>query len=373
MATNGIQIHEHLSLLPHLGEVQALAKSAASTGFYGMTPDQALMVMMRGMEMGLGPSTSLSMFDVIKGKPALKADGHVALCVRKQEICEYFTCVESTDSEAVYETKRRGAPKPVRFSFTIAEATRAELLKNDTWRKYPKTMLRRRCAAMLARDVYPDLCGGLHSDEEVQSFADEPAQREPVRATVTQAAPVVDVAGDIAQWTKLFAECETVADLSALGLELRKEPEAISKHPPLRKAFADRKRVLEGREPPPNGGGAPKPDVVVATEARGDAYEGEDAATQAVAVASGPTLAEQWDAGTVSRETWRAHLATKDAAQAVANSYAAHEHRFGRDNKKSVFRGVALDRTRALGVDDADASGMFDKAIRARSAKQVAA
>lgn len=135
-----------------------------------------------GQELGLSPMASLRGVHVVKGRPILAADTMVALVLGSGK-AEYFRAVEVSDERVTYETRRVGNPEPQSATWTIADATRAGLMSNDNWRKYPRAMLKARCRAELSRDVYPDVLAGCYEESE----ADEIRDRAPITATVTSA------------------------------------------------------------------------------------------------------------------------------------------------------------------------------------------
>lgn len=154
-------------------ELWRLAESANKSGFLGTnSPDQALLVMMAGRDLGFSYTQSLRAFHVIKGKPSLSADAAVAVCTSRKDLCEYFRCIEMTTTSVTWETKRLDHPEPMRQTFTIEEATAAGLTSGngDMYRKWPKRMLSSRCKMFLARDTYPELLMGLLDTDEAQSI-----------------------------------------------------------------------------------------------------------------------------------------------------------------------------------------------------------
>jgi hypothetical protein len=152
-------------------EAMRIATVYASSHLLGEinNPEAAFLIMAVGADIGISATTALRAIHIIKGKPIMSSDLLVALCVKRTDVCEYFICVESTEQHAIYETKRRGVNTPVRNTFSIADARRARLEVDNpqsNWGKYPKAMLRHRCAAELARQVYPDIVLGLYSEAE---------------------------------------------------------------------------------------------------------------------------------------------------------------------------------------------------------------
>lgn len=131
--------------------------------------------LMAGAELGIPPMAALRSIYVVKGKPVLSADLMVGV-VLSSGIAEYFVCVEESATSVTYETRRRGAAEPQSCTWTLEDAQRAQLVTdNSTWKKYPRAMLKARCKAALARDVYPDVLAGCYDEDEARDFAPDPA------------------------------------------------------------------------------------------------------------------------------------------------------------------------------------------------------
>jgi hypothetical protein len=142
------------------------------------TPEACFAVMLAGAELGFQPMQSLRSLAIVKGKISLSADAQIALCVRSP-VCKHFRLIESTDQRATYETHRDGYPEVTRLTWTFAQATRAGLTSSGTWKAHPEAMLRARCAAALARAVYPDVVAGIYDPDETREIQPPaPAVRE---------------------------------------------------------------------------------------------------------------------------------------------------------------------------------------------------
>ena len=168
-----------------------IAKCAALSKFYAAkTESECFVIIMTGDELGLSPMQSLRGIHIIQGKPVLSADLCHAI-ILKSGLCEYWEVVSSSDKECTIETQRCGG-KPVRRQWTWADAERAKLTGKDNWKSYPQEMLRHRCVAALARQVYPDLLLGLYIQDEMDR-ADRQDRIEQVHAR-----PVVDSTAELA-------------------------------------------------------------------------------------------------------------------------------------------------------------------------------
>lgn len=157
-------------------EIYELSAAMHKSQMFGVTsPEQAMVVLMTGLELGFSPAQSFRSIHVINKKPTLSADMMVAVCKSRPHICKYFRLVDSTDERATYETHRVGEPEPVSITFTIQDAEKAGLLSNPTWQKFRPQMLRARAASSLVRVVYSDLILGLYTEDEIREIpADEP-------------------------------------------------------------------------------------------------------------------------------------------------------------------------------------------------------
>ena len=165
-----------------------LAKSTLIPDHLKNRPADILVTIITGHELGLSPMQSLRGMHVINGKASMSADLMVALVLKHRDVCEFFRLVESTDARAEYETKRHGS-EPVKLAWTMTQANAAGLSGSPTWKKHPAAMLRARCAAALARAVYPDLVLGVYDPDEAAEFT-PPVRSVPAPANVVAMPPV---------------------------------------------------------------------------------------------------------------------------------------------------------------------------------------
>lgn len=145
----------------NIEEAIRLAEMIARSGmkFGARTPEDILMVIMAGAEVGLQPLSALQNIHVMQGRPVMSARVVVARALAHPE-CESFRLVEETQERVTYEAKRRGGD-PVRRSYSLEQAQRAGLLNNPTWKRHPGAMMRARASSSLARDLFADAAIGL--------------------------------------------------------------------------------------------------------------------------------------------------------------------------------------------------------------------
>jgi hypothetical protein len=169
----------------------ALAKHFFDSGFF---PDlnsmsQAVVKIVAGEELGLGPMTSMQGFHIIKGKPAMSAN---LLGVKAKQSGRYnFRPVEVDDKHAKIAWFENG--KAVGHTeFTIEQAKKAKLIAKDSgWEKYPEDLLFARALSRGVRRFCPEVTAGVpaYTPEELGAEVDQQGEPVHVEATVQ---PVVD-------------------------------------------------------------------------------------------------------------------------------------------------------------------------------------
>jgi hypothetical protein len=130
------------------------------------SPEQAVVIMLKGRELGLPPMYALSTIGVINGKPVVAAEVMASLVYRHHGD-EALRVVQSDERVCSLEYRRRGWAEPQTYSFDIEDAMRAGLLGSQVWQKYPAAMLRARCISAVARMAFPDVISGVYTPEEL--------------------------------------------------------------------------------------------------------------------------------------------------------------------------------------------------------------
>jgi hypothetical protein len=203
-----------------MGELKEMARNAAVSKFYGAsTPEQALMLLMTGRDLGLSYSQALRAFHVVSGKPALSSAGMVAVCLRS-DLCEYFETVEVSDTAATVRCKRKNRPERV-CTFTIEEAKRAKLTGKDVWQAYPSRMLLARAQAFLAREVFPDILLGLYDEDEIPAPTSPPRRVEVQATVVPEATPTPRSAHQEPDWVSILNACTHPEELPAIREQMK--------------------------------------------------------------------------------------------------------------------------------------------------------
>lgn len=172
-----------------------LAKADLLPDAFREKPNNVLLVLMMGHELGLSPMQALRQIYVVKGKPYISSALKMAL-VKQSAACVYFRCIETNAERATFETERRDEGKTT-LTFTIEQARKAGLLapsrsgEPSNWDKYPEVMLRWRAGSALADLVYSDIVGNIGAKEDLPPAEQDRGYLERVVPEVT--APPVPV------------------------------------------------------------------------------------------------------------------------------------------------------------------------------------
>jgi hypothetical protein len=174
-----------MNALVPVADIEKMAIAIAQSNFFGMkTKEQAMALMFIAQAEGKHPATAAQEYHVIQGKPALKAD---AMLARFQAAGGKVEWKEYTDKEVtgVFSHPQGGS---VTITWTLEMAAAAKLATKDTWKQYPRQMLRARVISEGIRTVYPGIAVGVYTPEEVQDFD----QKDKPMVDVTPAAVTDD-------------------------------------------------------------------------------------------------------------------------------------------------------------------------------------
>ena len=241
-----------------------LANSNMVPKQYQGKPQDILVCVQWGMEMGLAPMQALQNIAVINGKPSVYGDAAMAL-VQASPVCEdveeYFENEGTPNPVAVCVAKRKGR-NPVTSRFSVEDAKRAGLWgKQGPWSAYPKRMMQMRARGFALRDAFPDVLKGMITAEEAQDYPEEAKPRPTKDITprnpldmLTKPAPVEipAVTSDPAIIEQAFAQDQEQIDVVQIG-SVAEEPQVMPDYseivePPVGEDAGEFKLMLPGKE-----------------------------------------------------------------------------------------------------------------------------
>jgi len=160
-------------LIP-FNEIERMGTVIAKSGLFGIrTPEQAIALMLVAQGEGMHPALVARDFHIINGRPCLKAD---AMLARFQASGGRVEFKEYTDSRVTATfTHPQGGSLTV--CWTLDMAQKAGLANKDSWRQYPRQMLRARVISEGVRSVFPGCISGFYTPEEIQDI--EPSNEVP--------------------------------------------------------------------------------------------------------------------------------------------------------------------------------------------------
>ncbi|MBW8308061.1 MAG: hypothetical protein K0M45_00205 [Candidatus Paracaedibacteraceae bacterium] len=146
--------------------------SFVPTQFRGK-PEDILVAIQWGAELGLPPLQSLQNIAVINGRPTLWGDAALAVVQQHHDyewIKEFIEEDDKGNVTAVCLIKRANH-EPHRSEFSVDMAKKAGLLgRQGPWSQYPKRMLQMRARGFGLRDVFADALRGLITREEAMDY-----------------------------------------------------------------------------------------------------------------------------------------------------------------------------------------------------------
>lgn len=152
--------------------ISEVAPAMHAARWFGVgNPEQAMAIMLKGHELGLGLAASFEFIKPVQGRPCLTPMGALALIQNSPVITELeirdLIDAQGQPSGCQVRMKRSNGFE-YSCAFTRADAERAGLIKPDSgYDKYPANMYRWRAIGFCADVVCPDVLGGLKRADEL--------------------------------------------------------------------------------------------------------------------------------------------------------------------------------------------------------------
>lgn len=160
-------------------DILTLGNTLAKSGYFRDAAEaaKAVVKVLYGRELGLGPITAMTGVHIVEGKPGLAATTMATLIKRSgaynyrvkehtQEACE-LVFFEKWNGEWVESGTSR---------FTLEDAERAGLKGRATWKTYPKNLLFARAMSNGAKWYCPSIFGGpVYSEDELEEIRERAA------------------------------------------------------------------------------------------------------------------------------------------------------------------------------------------------------
>lgn len=217
--------------LSSLEDAYRFAKYVSASGLAPKsfrTPEQVLVAVQWGAEVGFSPMQALNSIPVINGRPSIMVEPALALALSSGLLVQRADRFEGEGllRTAIVGLVRKGG-MAIERRFSVEDAKRAGLESKDVWRAYPDRMLLARALGYALKDLFPDVLRGMAVAETLDEFA--PVDTEPER-NITPRRPA-ELGPD-----PLLAALEAGPTSQAIELELQGEREPL----PIEENYDDR-------------------------------------------------------------------------------------------------------------------------------------
>ncbi|HEX9869018.1 MAG TPA: hypothetical protein VGC99_10555 [Candidatus Tectomicrobia bacterium] len=160
-----------IALIDTTLDLNSLGNVLAKSGYFSDTRDaaQAIVKVLAGQELGIGPITAMTGIYIVKGRVTLSAN-LIAATIKRSERYNYRV-MEHTEKQCVVEFYESGESIGT-SAFSMQDAQQASL-GGDNWRKYPRNMLFARALSNGAKWFCPDIFGGpIYTPDELGADVD---------------------------------------------------------------------------------------------------------------------------------------------------------------------------------------------------------
>ncbi len=159
--------------LPMEQDLLLLGRAMANSGFFkdATRASQAIVKILFGREMGIGPAAAMAGIDLIDGKPVPNA-GLIAACIKRSESYD-FKVKELTPTRCTLTFEEDGEVVGD-STFTIEDAQAARLAGKAVWQQYPRNMLFARALTNGARWYCAGVFGGAVYEAEEMGSGEKP-------------------------------------------------------------------------------------------------------------------------------------------------------------------------------------------------------
>ena len=225
-----LAVRSEVGVARNFGEMLIVGKTLLDSGFLPKaikTAPQAVAIILKGRELGLGEMQSLCSINVIEGKTSLSAELMMSLARARGGVVAEI--IESTDERCSIKFTRPGQ-KPHTATFTMEDANKLGLPqrgddpKKNNYVRQPAVMLQWRCVSKGLRFYASDVLGGaVYTPGEIEEGVID-----------TELVPPAAAAPEPVKEIKVEPVAQPVADDEEYLTALRKEEERVG-----HKAFMD--------------------------------------------------------------------------------------------------------------------------------------
>lgn len=193
---------------------------------------QAVVKILKGRELGIGPYSSIDCINVIQGKLVINANLLAAL-IRKSRVYDYEIVELTPKCCSIVITKDKKPLSPT-HTFSIEDAKAAGLTRNQTYSFYPRNMLFARCISNASRFHCPDVTHGVYVPEDFPDFETPQNYEMAISPTEQDKIPTAEIVDDNVEYLMTVTNTTLESLNSSLSMsfasvsDIAAEPFAVS-------------------------------------------------------------------------------------------------------------------------------------------------
>lgn len=169
---------QELSLLPsetQFAQMKEIANMGIKSGLLPTaikTPEAAMIIALKGFELGLPPMLAWSNISVIAGKPTIGAELMLSYIYQKYPNAD-IDIIERSEERCIIKAKRPGRENYTEFKWDMDKARKMGLDQKDNYKKQPGTMYFWRTITEMKRAIFPEVLQGIdYSPDELEDTRD---------------------------------------------------------------------------------------------------------------------------------------------------------------------------------------------------------
>lgn len=159
-----------------MGEAIKFSKMLAASNMvpesFKGKPEDILVAVQWGSEIGLPIMSALQNIAVIQGKPVIYGDAALALVTSHRDYAGHQEWIEADTAHCLIKRKVGAEIVETERTFSSGNAKTARLAEKDVWKKYPARMLQMRARGYAIRDSFPDALKGIGIDDDREDIKD---------------------------------------------------------------------------------------------------------------------------------------------------------------------------------------------------------
>tara|TARA_R110000744_G_scaffold361680_2_gene469497 strand:+ start:1082 stop:2044 length:963 start_codon:yes stop_codon:yes gene_type:complete len=130
-------------------------------------PEDIMVAIQWGAEVGLPAMSALQGIAVINGRPTIYGDAALSLAVGHPQYAGHKEWIDGETAHCLIRRKVNDEMVETERTFSVGEAKRAGLFgKPGPWKQYPNRMLQMRARGFAIRDAFPDAMKGVSIDDD---------------------------------------------------------------------------------------------------------------------------------------------------------------------------------------------------------------